>query len=278
MSIDERDFGVIAELVRQRAGIVLEPSKAYLVDARLAPVARRHDLGSIASLVELLRRGRTTSLVDEVVDAMTTNETSFFRDVHPFTALQKQVIPELLERRADRRELLIWSAACSSGQEPYSIALLLREHFAEALADWSVRILATDLSTDMLTRAQAGCFSQLEVNRGLPAGMLVRHFTRDGTQWRINEDVRAMVEFRALNLAGPWPVLPSFDIVFLRNVLIYFDLTTKQHVLARVRRTLRPDGYLFLGTAETTLNVDPAFQRVPLSGVTCYRPAERTAA
>lgn len=201
---------------------------------------------------------------------MTTNETSFFRDLHPFETLRTTVLPDVIARRASERRLHLWSAACSSGQEPYTIALVLREHFP-ALAGWTVRLVATDLSREILARARAGRYSQLEVNRGLPAPLLTKHFTREGMEWQLKDEVRRMVEFRELNLLEAWSGLADLDIVFIRNVLIYFDQDIKRGILGRVHRALRPGGYLFLGGAETTLNLDDRFERLHIGKTPCYR-------
>ncbi len=265
------DFDYVAELVRRESAIVLESTKSYLVESRLAPLARRHGLPGVPELVATLRANRLAGLRTEVVEAMTTNETSFFRDVNPFMALERAVIPDLIAKRAASRQLRMWSAACSSGQEPYSLALLIRQQFP-ALIGWDLRILASDPSAEMLGRAAAGRFSQLEVNRGLPAPLLVRYFTRDGSSWQISDEIRQMIEFRALNLVQRWSTLPPLDVVFMRNVLIYFDMETKREILAQVRRVLQPDGYLFLGAAETTLNIDDAFERVSIGPAVCYQP------
>lgn len=270
MSMAVSDFHYISKLVRDHAAIVIEPGKEYLIESRLLPLVRERGHGSIADLVADLQRAPHAPLRDEVVEAMTTNETSFFRDSAPFQALAEQVLPELIRERAAERSLSIWSAACSSGQEPYSIAMTVKDALA-AHPHWRVRLLATDLSQQMLTRTREGCYSQLEVNRGLPAAALVRHFRRDGLTWRINDELRQMIDTRALNLAEEWPALPAMDVVFLRNVLIYFDVEVKRQILARVRRVLRPDGYLFLGGAETTLNLDDSFERLQIGRATAYR-------
>jgi chemotaxis protein methyltransferase CheR len=269
-SLAAPDFDYIAQLVHRRSAIVLEPGKEYLAETRLEGLARDHGLGSVGELVARMRTG-TLDLGDAVVDAMTTNETSFFRDAHPFNALRDTVLPELIEARRVARSLTVWCAASSSGQEPYSLAMIIREHFPQ-LADWQVRIIATDISPSMLDRTRQGRYSQLEVNRGLPAPMLVKHFTRDGMHWVINEDLRRMVSTQHLNLNERWPVLPPFDLVLMRNVLIYFDVPTKQQILGKVRQTLRPDGLLLLGGAETTMNLDANFERVPHGRSTWYRP------
>ena len=266
------DLAFVSDLVRRQSANVLDATKGYLVEARLAPVARDHGFGSVTQLIASLRSTHHGPLHDLVVDSMTTNETSFFRDLRPFTVLERHVLPELVERRAAQRTLTIWSAACSSGQEPYSIAMLLRERFPHIAQTWNVRIIASDLSGAMLARAASGRFSQLEINRGLPAALLVKYFVRDGAEWQIRDDVRQMIEFRAVNLVKPWPYLPMADVVFVRNVLIYFDVPTKQHVLDQTLNILRPDGYLFLGAAETTLNLDDRFERCNQEQTSYYRP------
>jgi chemotaxis protein methyltransferase CheR len=270
MTISAADFGYVRDLVRQRAAIVIEVGKEYLVESRLSGVAREEGFGSLELLVAELKSSPSNGLHRKVVDAMTTNETTFFRDVHPFEALRQHILPELIAARAAQRRLSIWCAGCSTGQEPYTIAMLLRDHFP-ALAGWTVRILATDLSQEVLARARAGRFTQLEVNRGLPASYLVRHFRKEGMEWQIADPLRQMVEFRELNLIEAWPGVPAADLVFMRNVLIYFDVSTKRAILGRTRRVLGPDGYLFLGAAETTLNLDDAYQRVVIGKAVCYR-------
>ncbi len=270
--ITASDFDFIRDLVRREAAIVLEPGKEYLAQNRLHPVARQAGLETVGALVHQLRSG-SDELQGKVIDALTTNETSFFRDAHPWETMRDTLLPELIERRAATRTLTVWCAASSSGQEPYTLALMLREHFAAALDGWKVRILATDISPSMVERGRAGRFSQLEVNRGLPASLLLEHFTRSGMQWQLNDDVRSMVEFRLMNLdeAGEYARLPEFDLILIRNVLIYFDLPTKREILTRCQGRLRPDGYLFLGSSETTLNVVSGFERVQHGKTICYR-------
>lgn len=274
-SVSEPDYTYIRELVRQRSAIVLEPSKAYLIESRLTPLARSEGMNSLQQLVSRLRGDPSGALQRKVVEAMTTNETSFFRDRHPFDALREHLLPELKRTRTATRCLNLWSAACSTGQEPYSIAILLREHFPELAESWRVRILATDLANRVLERAQAGVFSQLEINRGLPAALCVKYFRREGIEWRVHPKLRDLIEFREMNLVEPWPALPRMDVIFLRNVLIYFDTEAKKSILRRVRQALQPDGYLFLGAAETTLNLDDSFEWVRLDKVGgCYRPCQ----
>lgn len=262
-------FDAFASFIYQRSGIVLEPNKRYLVDARTAPVITEFKLGDFSGLVAALR-GPNAALQQRVVEVMTTNETSFFRDIHPFDALRTQLVPALMRARDVERKLQIWSAACSSGQEPYTIAMLLRENFPE-LARWTVSIVATDLSDEMLERARRGSFNQIEVNRGLPAPLLAKYFKKVGVRWEIQPELRQMIDFRPLNLIGDWPSLPAADVVFMRNVLIYFDNETKKKILGRVRGVMNPGGYLFLGGAETTLNLDEKFKRVSVGKTSCYQ-------
>jgi len=272
MAIAGADFDFIRDLVRVKAGIVLEPGKEYLVESRLAPLARKEGFPSLPDLVAGLRSRSPNGLHYKVIEAMTTNETTFFRDHKPFELLRTKVLPEVVSRRGAGRNISIWCAASSSGQEPYSIAMLLREHFP-FLATWRVDFLASDISQEMLARTRQGRYSQLEVNRGLPAAYLVKYFRKEGAEWQVRDDLRRMLELREINLTEPWPLLPSLDIIFMRNVLIYFSVESKKEILARVRRLLRLDGYLFLGGAETTLNLDDSFEAVPgLS--TCYRLKE----
>jgi len=264
------EFDCIRRLVLEESAIVLEADKQYLAESRLLPLARREGFDSISSLIASLVPKKFDGLHRKVVEAMTTNETSFFRDFHPFEALRKSILPEFIMRRASSKELNFWSAACSSGQEPYSLVMLLQNEFP-SLADWNVRIVASELSTEMLARAQEGRYSQLEVNRGLPASLLVKYFQQHGSDWQIREDLRRQVEFRTVNLAENWPPLPPMDVVLMRNVLIYFGLDTKKRILGRVRQLLRPDGFLFLGGTETTFNLDDAFERVRFDRTICYQ-------
>lgn len=270
MTVAAGAFDRIRSLVKERSAIVLDDGKEYLVEARLTPIAKARGIGSLEQLASMLDAAHA-DLVDEVVQAMTTNETSFFRDHYPFEALRDHVLPELIAKRKNVRALRIWCAACSSGQEPYTIAILLKENFP-MLADWDVSIYATDLSRAMVERARAGAYRQLEVNRGLSSQQLLRHFDRKGLDWCVKPELKALVSFAQLNLVTPWPSTPTFDIVFLRNVLIYFDQPTKQSVLSRVRRVMTPDGYLFLGGAETTLGVDETWHRTAVGRLTLNRP------
>ena len=269
-TISPSDFNYIRDLVRRYSAIALEADKAYLVETRLAPLARLAGFASLQELIASLRTQTPTHpLYRQVVEAITTHETSFFRDLHPFDALRTTVLPELLAKRRSLN-LTIWCAACSSGQEPYSVAMLVREHFP-ALVNHRVRIIATDLSGAILDRAREGLYSQIEVNRGLPAVLLTKYFDKQGLHWRIRSEIRRMVEFQQHNLAESWPPIPPLDVVFMRNVLIYFDVDTKKAILAKIRQVLKPDGYLFLGSSETTLNLDAAFEPISMGKSLCYQ-------
>lgn len=263
-------FEFVREFVRNEAGIVVEAGKEYLVDARLTPIARNAGFDSIDALVGKLKATRATELHRKVVDAMTTNETSFYRDVNPFELLRTQVLPTLIKARAHTRRLNIWYAATSTGQEPYSVSMLIREHFPE-LAGWHIEQIGTDISRPALDKARSGRYTQLEVNRGLPAKLLVKYFDKVGLDWQLRDSIRSMLKTQELNLNGPWPSFPTFDIVFIRNVMIYFDVPAKQKILGRIHDLLMPDGYMFLGAAETTINIDERFVRVPVDRTGCYQ-------
>ncbi len=270
MVVSPADFEFVCKLVRDQSAISLPDGKEYLVQARLTPVAERAGVASIAELVGRLRQG-ATGLRDEVVEAMATHESSFFRDLHPFEALREQIIPYALKNSGGRR-IALWSAAASTGQEPYSLALMIREHFPQVP---DVTILGTDISNEALARAKAGRFTQLEVNRGLPAALLVKHFEQQGRQWQLREVVRRMVTFRLLNLSTVLPAMPAMDVVLLRNVLIYFETPAKVAVLRQVSKVLRPGGHLFLGATETTYGLDDSYERVQVGHTVCYRLSER---
>jgi chemotaxis protein methyltransferase CheR len=270
MSISAASFEYVRQALRSHSGQQLGDDKVYLVETRLFPLARQSGFGSVEDLLLRLRSDNDAELLAHVLDAMAINETSFFRDGRPFDDLREVILPELIQRRAGERQLNVWSAACASGQEPYSLALLLRASFP-ALEGWTVRLLGTDLSRVMLARARRGCYSALEVGRGVPADLLARYFRRVSDGWQVVEEVRRLVEFLPVNLVERWPALPLMDLVLMRNVLIYFDVPTRQRVLAGVRRVLRPDGYLMLGGAETTHNIDDGFEVVQAGATTVYR-------
>jgi chemotaxis protein methyltransferase CheR len=267
MSLTETDFAFVTGLVRQRSSIDLQPGKEYLVESRLAPVARQFGDRDVNALVGRLRSG-DTALSEAVVDALTTNETSWFRDSHPFSAFTKTLLPEAAARCGP--VLNIWSAACSSGQEAYSLAMLVLD-WLPSKPGLQVKITGTDISQTMVERAREGRYSQLEVNRGLPAKYLVKHFEQHGRDWTLRPEVRAMTRFERGNLAQSPVGVPQCDIVFLRNVLIYFDLATKRAVLQNVRKVLRPGGFLVLGGAESALSIDSAFSRIEVEKVVVFR-------
>ena len=255
------DYEYLRRLLRERSGLDLSADKQYLVESRLVPLARRNGLAGIGELVQKVKAG-ADALTTDVIEAMTTNETFFFRDKIPFDHLRQAVIPELIQARAARRSLRIWCAASSTGQEPYSIAMLCKE-FAAELSGWRVEIVATDISLGVLEKARAGIFSQFEVQRGLPIQLLVKHFRQVGELWQLNADIRAMVQHRQLNLLQDFSHLGSFDVIFCRNVLIYFDHDTKAGVFNRLARSLEPDGTLALGAAESIVGITEAFKPYP---------------
>jgi chemotaxis protein methyltransferase CheR len=274
MTVATEDFSFLADMLRSKSAISIGPDKEYLVESRLTPVARSLGLADVTTLIGELRRPfPDPELRKKVIEAMTTNETSFFRDVHPFESLRQDLIPKIIEKNSGVKRLRIWSAASSTGQELYSIAMMLDTHFPE-LANWDLTLMGTDLSTEVLTKARSGRFSALEVNRGLPAPMLVRYFTREGAEYVIDERLRSRLKFENMNLADPWPPMPIFDIVMCRNVLIYFELEVRRQILERIRRTLAPGGYLFLGSAETTVGLNEEFTPVRSGGTTVYRVEE----
>jgi chemotaxis protein methyltransferase CheR len=254
------EYEFLRKVLKERSGLDLSSDKQYLVESRLIPLARRVGLSGIAELVAKIKAGSDV-LMSDVVEAMTTNETFFFRDKIPFDHLRETILPALMQARANRRALRIWSAASSTGQEPYSIAMCLRE-FA-ALSGWRIEIVATDLSQAVLEKSKAGIFSQFEVQRGLPIQMLVKYFTQVGELWQLNPDIRAMVQHRQLNLLQDFSHLGTFDVIFCRNVLIYFDQDTKAGIFDRLGKVLEPDGVLALGAAESVVGISDAFKPYP---------------
>jgi chemotaxis protein methyltransferase CheR len=274
--VTPQDFAYLTALIRERSGIVLTADKAYLVENRLKPLAAERGLKGLGDLVGQLRLTRDERLLRTVVELMTTNETLFFRDGKPFDLLRDVVLPQLVERRPPGRPIRIWSAACSAGQEPYSIAMTVKENAAR-FAAWPVEIVATDLSAAVLAKARTGTYSQFEVQRGLPIRLLMKYFRQVEAQWTIVPEIRAMVQFREQNMLQEVGGLGSFDIVFCRNVLIYFDRETKQQVLERIARVLGPAGTLFLGGTETVIGLTTRFEPVP-EHRGLYRVAALTAA
>jgi chemotaxis protein methyltransferase CheR len=260
--VTPHDYDFIRKLVRERSGLVLSADKQYLVESRLLPVARKAALVSLSDLVRRLKEPNAQGLAVEVVEAMMTNESFFFRDKLPFEHFRETIIPSLITARASQRRIRLWCAAASTGQEPYSLAMCLKE-MARQLTGWRIDILATDISNEVLEKAKAGVYSQFEVQRGLPIQMLIKHFTQVGETWQVAPEIRAMVQFRPFNLLNDFAGLGMFDIVFCRNVLIYFDQPTKVGVLDRIARTVERDGYLVLGAAETVVGLTDSFKPAP---------------
>lgn len=267
MSLTDLTVAYVADLTRRETGMLYGRGKDYLIEARLLPLARAAGCADVDDYVARLREDPAERAM--ALDALTINETSWFRDQLPFDALSKAIVPALVTSR-EERHLRVWSAACSSGQEPYSIAMVLQDHLPSG---WTAEIWATDVSSAMVQRVREGRYSQVEMNRGLPASLLVRHFRRSGAGWEVNERLRRMVRPQELNLVGTLPALPTFDVVFLRNVLIYFDDATRQRVLGRVRDVIAPDGYLVLGGTETTMETGSRWRRDLADDTPVHRPA-----
>jgi chemotaxis protein methyltransferase CheR len=257
--VTPQDFDYLRQLLRQRSGLVLSAEKQYLAESRLLPVARKHGLAGLGDLVTKLKAASTAPLSVDVVEAMTTNESFFFRDKVPFDHFRATIMPALMAARAREKRLRIWCAACATGQEPYSLAMSLKS-IGAALAGWRIEIVATDLSNECLAKAKAGIYSQFEVQRGLPIQLLIKFFSQVGDAWQIAPEIRAMVKFQPLNLLNDFSALGTFDVVFCRNVLIYFDQDTKIVVLNRLARQMPSDGFLVLGAAETVVGLTHAFK------------------
>ena len=255
------DFDFISTLLKERSGLVLTKDKAYLLESRLMPVARKCGLKGLDELVDAIRKTKPEAMIRDVTEAMTTNESFFFRDTKPFDLFRDHILPHLLATRATKKSFRIWCAAASTGQEPYSLAIILKENAAK-LAGWRVEIVGTDLSREVLDRAKAGMYSQFEVQRGLPIQFLVKYFDKKEDQWQIKPDLRAMIQYKEYNLLSDLKPLGSFDVVFCRNVLIYFDQATKGKILEGASRLMPEDGLLFLGGAETVLGISDKFKPV----------------
>ena len=254
-----QDFEYLRRLLRERSGLSLSADKHYLLESRLLPIARQAGVVGLSQLTQLLRAPRAEALIVEVVEAMTTNETYFFRDKAPFDHFRDTMLPSLLIARASQRRIRIWCAACSTGQEPYSLAMMLAEMGAK-LAGWRIEILGTDISTEVIAKAKAGVYTQFEVQRGLPIQMLVKHFSQTGDRWRLSQAIRNMAQLRPLNLLRDFGNLGKFDVLFCRNVLIYFDQAAKGPMLDRLAQVVAPDGFLVLGAAETVVGLTGAFK------------------
>jgi chemotaxis protein methyltransferase CheR len=255
------DYEYLRKLLKDQSGLDLSADKQYLIESRLVPLSRKAGLPGIPELVQKMKAG-SASLIAQVVEAMTTNETFFFRDKVPFDHFRQAIMPEVLKARAARKSVRIWCAAGSTGQEPYSLAMCLKEMEGQ-LAGWRVEVIATDLSQEVLEKSKAGLYSQFEVQRGLPIQMLVKYFKQNGEFWQINPDIRAMVQHRQLNLLHDFSGLGTFDVIFCRNVLIYFDQDTKINIFNRLCRIMEPDGFLVLGAAETVVGLTDTFKPYP---------------
>jgi chemotaxis protein methyltransferase CheR len=255
------DYEYLQKILKDRSGLMLSADKKYLLESRLLPLARKIGVPGISELVQKMKGG-SEAVISDVVEAMTTNETFFFRDKTPFDHFKDTVLPELIKARAGKRSLRIWCAAASTGQEPYSLAMILKD-FGAALSGWRLEIIATDLSPEVLEKSRAGLYTQFEVQRGLPIQSLVKHFTQVGTMWQLNADVRSLVQFRQFNLLQDFAHLGKFDIIFCRNVLIYFDQPTKSDIFGRLAKVSEADGYLFLGAAETVIGLTDKYRVCP---------------
>jgi chemotaxis protein methyltransferase CheR len=261
------NYRFLQEHVHSQVGIVLEDNKHYLFESRLAPIVKQHGLGSINNLCALLRTKRNAELGHQVVEAMTTNETYFFRDPAQYEAIRTVLLPRLKEERKDTKTLRFWSAASSTGQEAYTLAMLLLEN---GFQDWNIQILGTDFSAKVVERARSGIFQQIEVNRGLPAALLVKYFRRTGLDWQLSEPVRRMVRFDTIDLRKSMRTLGPFDLVFCRNVMIYFDNETKRNIMKEIHSTLFRGGWLLLGGAETAFSLEERFDRQAVGAVSVY--------
>lgn len=268
------NFELLGAILERRSGLELSRDTIYLLESRLTPVARKHGFEDLDLLAQSIRATPDDRLLDDITEAMTTNESGFFRDIRPYEVLREKVLPRLMANRPDRR-LRIWSAACSSGQEPYSICMVLKE-LGPSLDGWRIDVLATDLSRQMLEKAKSGQYTQFEVQRGLPIGLLLKYFRQAGDRWRIDASIRAMVDFQQFNLLDDAEPFGGFDIVFCRNVLMYFGRATKRRVLDGIADLLPPDGALYLGADETVLGVTDRFHPIPgQRGL--YGPADTSA-
>ena len=263
----------LCKMIRDKSGIVLGEDKLYLLESRLKSIAEKNNCRTLTELTVILRKQDWSPLHHQIIDAMTTNETYFFRDIAPFDALREKLIPDLIKKRSAEKKIHLWCGAASTGQEPYSIMMTLRENFP-SLQAWDIKLTATDLSSKALARCKSGRYSQQEVERGLPVALLNRYFTKQGNEWEAKESIRVGIEFRELNLLDSWFNLGRFDIVFMRNVLIYFDVEIKRMLFGKIRKILAPDGYLLLGGAESPFNLDNQFVRFPYDRGGVYRNLE----
>ncbi|OAQ21297.1 CheR family methyltransferase [Thermosulfurimonas dismutans] len=264
-------FNFFTLLVEKASGISLKSGKEYLLQSRLDELAKALGYKNHEELYQVAKTKLTRQLLDQIIDALTTNETYFFRDQHPFEALRKEIIPELIEKRKTKKVLKFWSAACSTGQEPYSIAMLLKEYFPDLLSSWRIEILASDISDSALKKAKSGIYSQIEVNRGLPVTFLVKYFKQQGAHWVIDESLKKLIVFRKINLVEPLRLTPSYDVILCRYVLIYFSPDMKKKVWDNLCRVLAPGGYIFLGATELAPSLPPDMEKKTIGRTVCYR-------
>ena len=268
--INPEQFRFFSNMVRQTSGISLQKGKEYLLESRLNELARILGLKNIDELYRRIKFQPSPRLKEQVVEAMTTNETYFFRDQHPFDALKNHVLPELAQAKKDVRRLKFWSAACSTGQEPYSLAMVIKEHF-QGLNNWKIEITASDISQQAINKGRDGRFTQVEVNRGLPIQLMIKYFKQNGAFWMINGKLKGMVKFRKVNLMGPFIGITGMDIIMCRYVLIYFDQKTKKGILEKLVKALNPGGYLFLGATETPVGLPSIMKRKAFGRTTCWQ-------
>lgn len=263
------NFKFLQQFIKEQTAIVIDLEKEYLIEARLGPIAKELGLPSIDVLLDEVRTKPNDKLRTRIIDAITTNETFFFRDVYPFEFLKNKAVLDVIEKKKPEKKLNIWCAAASSGQEPYTIAMILKDYAAK-LDGWVINFIASDLSETMLEKAKLGIYNQLEVNRGLPMPYLIKYFEKVGSSWQIKQEIRDMIKFQKINLKNTWQ-LARMDIIFMRNVLIYFDLDTKKDIFKRLEFILNPEGYLFLGGSETLLGISNNFERLGVEKVPCYQ-------
>jgi len=256
------DFDIYKDLLKDKSGLVITPDKLYLIESRLNPVTKKWGYENLTAMTNVLRAVPPKDLVNDIIEAMTTNETSFYRDIKPFDIFKETVLPYYKNKAGANKNLKIWCAASSSGQEPYSLAMLLKEESAK-LPGWNFSITATDISHEILDQAKEGTYTQFEVQRGLPITLLMKYFTQNGDKWTINDDIKRMIDFKYFNLLDPMSSIGKFDIIFCRNVLIYFDQPTKKDVMERMNRQMSDDGFFFLGGAETVLGITESYKAVP---------------
>lgn len=268
--LSQEELSFLFKFIHEKSAIVLDETKDYLIYNRLTPLLKQNEINSLNDLVKEIKSNKNARIINEVIDALTTNETLFFRDLKPFEVLRASLLPKILEENKASKSLRIWSAACSTGQEPYSLAMMLLENFPQ-LKDWKVEIFASDISKESLEKAKEGIYSQIEVNRGLPIKMLVKYFSNEQGRWKVKPELRKMVNFQELNFIEAWPHMSKFDFIFVRNVLIYFGLETKKTILDRMANLLSHKGYLFLGASESLIRLEVPFKTVILDNTRCFQ-------